>query len=46
MGRKKLTHDDYYNMMLLAENLSGFIHDIRIFPDFSCFLGVLNVLII
>ena len=37
--KTKLTHDDYYNLLLVAHELDEFMFEIITFPDLTCFFG-------
>ena len=37
--KQKLSHDDYYNLMLVSHELQDYMFEIICFPELSCFFG-------
>ena len=41
---RRLTHDDYYNMMLVAFELQDYVFQIVTYPHLMCFVGLKEIL--
>ena len=42
--KKKLTHDAIYNMIYLSYELGDFVHEITVFPDLLCVIGLKDII--
>ena len=41
---KRLSRDDYYNLMLIAQELKDYVFEIVTYPDLTCFFGLSELL--
>ena len=41
---KRLSRDDYYNLMLIAQELKDYVFQIVTYPDLTCFVGLSELL--
>ena len=41
---KRLSRDDYYNLMLIAHDLKDYVFEIVTYPDLTCFVGLSEIL--